>query len=105
MLRARTNSDDHDRDGEREILNDDLQRNGLKPYDWGPSYWTIYQSWSFLLPQAATHPLLLEFFFLTPRDLFPCVHCRRHFREYCSTVSVRRFIDADRLPEFWYLVH
>ena len=85
----------------------------------------MYQTWSYLLPAARTHPLLMEFFFLTPRDLLPCVHCRRHFRAYTDTDkdadmqteknnastsgsaehSLRTCIEAGRLPEFWYLVH
>ena len=87
--------------------NDDLQRNGLKTYDWGKAYWSVYQCLSYLLPAAGTHPLLLEFFFLSPRDLLPCVHCRRHFCDYTDSKQyrMRTFIQCGKLPEFWYLVH
>lgn len=86
-------------------MNDDSKKNGLKPYVWGPSYWTMLHAWSWLL--SAGDARLLEFFYLSPRHLLPCVHCRQSYEKFSQMPAhdLRTHIRTRRLPEYVFLVH
>lgn len=88
---------------------DDKVKNGIKTYLWGESYWKNYQFSSNRLNQfhEETFRDFAKFFILSPRDLAPCLNCRRGFRQYIQLpeFDIEVFLNTRSLDKFTYLLH
>ena len=87
---------------------DDKNKNGERMFISGNIYWLMWHTSAQELNNY-DHDFenFIEFLMLSPRDLVPCVHCRKSYRNFVKKpcFNVKTFIKSHSLPVYVYLIH
>jgi hypothetical protein len=93
---------------QHQICYDDRDKNGIKTWIFGEFYWDNWHLICYIMNNhLQSFRPFVSFFMNSPKDLIPCMTCRKSLAEFMQRpkFDVNMYIDSQNLPIFLYLLH